>query len=138
MRGVGIGFADFSHNAVGSDDAHVAADAVVLTAIEIEGLRGRVGAGGDDTRGKHRNRLVVLPEVEKFCEAIGFVGLVLELVELKLEIGVFAGEALVVAGGVLQSEVVIPDAANAADAAGADTFEGRDRAHGPDTNQASL
>ena len=79
-----------------------------------------------------------LPEIQQRRQPVGFRGLALQLVNLQLERIVFAAQLLVVARSVLQREVMAPSAANVADALGAGALKRRNRAHGPDAQQASL
>src|SRR4029077_1104309 len=90
-------------------------DIVALSPVKINRLARGVGAGADHSRRNHRNRLVRLPKTQQRPQSVRFRGFALQLIELQLERVVFVAQALVLARSVLQSEIVPPRAADAAD-----------------------
>src|SRR5205807_3759572 len=79
LRSVREGFNHFSHDAVGSDDSHVLADAVMLAAIDLNGLAGSARTAADHTRSHHGNVLLRLTEMKQCGKAIGFSSFAFEL-----------------------------------------------------------
>src|SRR6266705_620939 len=119
------------------DSVHTAVDDA-LAAIQLNRLARRSSACANHPRAYHGNIRVGFPEIEQHGEPVGFRGLALKLCHLQFQRVVLLPKPLVFLRGIPQSEVVTPGVAKPAEAVGTGAFEWRNRADGPDADEASL
>src|SRR4029077_10164028 len=86
---VAIDLDNFSDRAIGSDDGHIAADPVALSAVDFDGAAGGAGAGSDDAGAYHGYVLVRGAKIKKFRQAVGFDGFALQLRDGQLQRVIF-------------------------------------------------
>jgi hypothetical protein len=74
-----IHFHDLADNSVGDDDAHILSDVVLFPAVDVNGLRGGIGAGIDDPGRQQLGLRMGFAKVQEHAQALRFRRLALEL-----------------------------------------------------------